>query len=123
MPGGVLDAAGVARAPAGPAASADGLRVSTCGSDNLRTTRATSASSSGSRDSSRAARIREAAALGFENVYLPSRNARETESAASVVLRPVERVTDLVTEIALAGAHGSARTSSRSGAGPIESEG
>ncbi|PYQ37553.1 MAG: DNA repair protein RadA [Acidobacteria bacterium] len=69
------------------------------------------------------ARIREAAALGFENVYLPSRNARETESAASVVLRPVERVTDLVTEIALVGAHGSARTSSRSGAGPIESEG
>jgi len=32
-------------------------------------------------------------------------------------------VTDLVTELALSGAHGSARTSSRSGAGPIESEG
>jgi len=69
------------------------------------------------------ARIREAAALKFENVYLPSRNAREAASAASVALRPVERVTDLVTELALSGPHGSARTSSRSGAGPIESEG
>ena len=45
------------------------------------------------------ARLREAAALGFERVYLPSANAREAASPASVVLRPVDRVTDLVNEL------------------------
>jgi len=69
------------------------------------------------------ARIREAAALKFEKVYLPSRNAREAASIATVALWPVERVTDLVTDLAVSGAEGSARISSRSGAGPIESEG
>jgi DNA repair protein RadA/Sms len=72
-----------------------------------------------------AARLREAAALGFERVYLPSANAQETAASASVRLCPVERVADLIAALAspaLAGA-GSARTASRSGAGPTESPG
>ena len=68
------------------------------------------------------ARLREAAALGFERVYLPSGNAREAASAASMVLRPVERVIELVKELGSVGVS-SARTTSRSGAGPMESEG
>jgi DNA repair protein RadA/Sms len=71
------------------------------------------------------ARVREAAALGFERVYLPSRNAQESAASASVTLCPVERVSDLVAELARSGsaATGSARTASRSGAGPIQSGG
>jgi DNA repair protein RadA/Sms len=71
------------------------------------------------------ARVREAAALGFERVYLPSRNAQESATSASVKLWPVERVADLIAELASSGsaATGSARTASRSGAGPIESGG
>ncbi len=69
------------------------------------------------------ARLREAAALGFERVYLPSRNAGEASEAVRVKLCPVERVTDLLREIAGSGSAGSARTASRSGAGPIQSGG
>jgi len=69
------------------------------------------------------ARIREAAALGFERVYLPSGNAAETLSGARVEIRPVERVADLVRAFASAGSNGSARTASRRGAGPMESGG
>ncbi|HVE66759.1 MAG TPA: DNA repair protein RadA [Thermoanaerobaculia bacterium] len=68
------------------------------------------------------ARLREAAALGFERVYLPSGNAQEAASPARIVLRPVERVTELVRELGGVSVS-SARTTSRSGAGPIESEG
>src|SRR5688500_4644382 len=68
------------------------------------------------------ARLREAAALGFERVYLPSANAGDAGSAASMVLRPVERVIELVKELGSVGVS-SARTTSRSGAGPMESEG
>jgi DNA repair protein RadA/Sms len=70
-----------------------------------------------------AARIREASALGFERVYLPSGNAVETPSAARVEIRPVERVADLMRAFAAAGSNGSARTASRRGAGPMESDG
>ena len=69
------------------------------------------------------ARIREAAALGFERVYLPSGNAVENPSAARVEIHPVERVADLVRAFAAAGSNGSARTASRRGAGPMESGG
>lgn len=69
------------------------------------------------------ARIREAAALGFESVYLPSGNAAEMPSGARVEIRPIERVADLVRAFASAGSNGSARTASRSGAGPRESGG
>jgi len=71
-----------------------------------------------------AARLREAAALGFERVYLPSANAREAAVSASVELCPIERVANLIAALAsaLAGT-GSARTASRNGAGPTESGG
>jgi DNA repair protein RadA/Sms len=72
-----------------------------------------------------AARLREAAALGFERVYLPSRNVHETGDCGSVRLWPVERVADLIAALAsppIVGT-GSARTASRSGAGPTESAG
>ncbi|HEY6066359.1 MAG TPA: DNA repair protein RadA [Thermoanaerobaculia bacterium] len=72
-----------------------------------------------------AARLREAAALGFERVYLPSGNAQDTAASASVVLCPVERVADLIAALAsdaMVGA-GTARTASRRGAGPTESAG
>jgi DNA repair protein RadA/Sms len=72
-----------------------------------------------------AARLREAAALGFERVYLPSANAREAAGSASVELCPIERVANLIAALAtpaLAGT-GSARTASRNGAGPTESGG
>jgi DNA repair protein RadA/Sms len=68
-------------------------------------------------------RIREAAALGFERVYLPSGNAAETPAGARVEIRPVERVADLVRAFASYGSNGTARTASRRGAGPMESEG
>jgi DNA repair protein RadA/Sms len=72
-----------------------------------------------------AARLREAAALGFERVYLPSANAQEAAVSASVRLCPVERVTDLLAALAVpaSAGTGSARTASRSGAGPTESAG
>jgi DNA repair protein RadA/Sms len=65
-------------------------------------------------------RLREAAALGFGRVYLPSENARDIAVSASVSIRPVERVTDLVAELGRAPSveTGSALTASRSGAGP-----
>jgi len=65
-------------------------------------------------------RLREAAALGFGRVYLPSENARDIAVSASVSIRPVERVTDLVAELERAPSveTGSALTASRSGAGP-----
>jgi DNA repair protein RadA/Sms len=65
-------------------------------------------------------RLREAAALGFGRVYLPSENAREIAVLASVSLRPVERVADLVAELGRPSSAetGSALTASRSGAGP-----
>lgn len=67
------------------------------------------------------ARLREAAALGFERVYLPSANAQEAASPASIELCPVERVSELVKEL---GSPASvARTTSRIGAGPTASEG
>jgi DNA repair protein RadA/Sms len=67
------------------------------------------------------ARLREAAALGFERVYLPSANAEEAASPASIGLVPVERVSELVKEL---GSPASvARTTSRIGAGPTASEG
>jgi DNA repair protein RadA/Sms len=69
------------------------------------------------------ARIREAAALGFERVYLPAGNASEMRSAARVEILAVERVADLVRGFAAAGSNGSARTASRRGAGPTESAG
>jgi DNA repair protein RadA/Sms len=72
-----------------------------------------------------AARLREAAALGFERVYLPSRNVPESGALPSVRLWPVERVADLIAALAspaIVGT-GSARTASRSGAGPTESAG
>jgi DNA repair protein RadA/Sms len=71
-----------------------------------------------------AARLREAAALGFERVYLPTANAREAAVSASVELCPIERVANLIAALApaLAGT-GSARTASRNGAGPTESGG
>jgi DNA repair protein RadA/Sms len=71
------------------------------------------------------ARLREASALGFQRAYLPSRNAQETAASATVRLCPVERVSDLVAELATpnAVATGSARTASRRGAGPTESAG
>jgi DNA repair protein RadA/Sms len=69
------------------------------------------------------ARVREAAALGFERVYLPAGNSLETSSAARIEIRPVERVADLVRAFASGPARGSARTSSRIGAGPTESDG
>jgi DNA repair protein RadA/Sms len=68
-------------------------------------------------------RIREAAALGFERVYLPSGNASETPAGSGVDVRPVERVADLVRAFASAPSKGSALTASRRGAGPIESGG
>lgn len=46
-----------------------------------------------------ASRLREAAALGFGRIYLPSRNAQETAASASVTLCPVERVADMVAEL------------------------
>jgi DNA repair protein RadA/Sms len=65
-------------------------------------------------------RLREAAALGFGRVYLPSENARDIAVSASVSIRPVERVTDLVAELGRVPSveTGSALTASRSGAGP-----
>ncbi len=69
------------------------------------------------------ARVREAAALGFDRVYLPAGNSLETSSAARIEIRPVERVADLVRAFATGSAKASARTSSRIGAGPMESEG
>ena len=69
------------------------------------------------------ARVREAAALGFERVYLPVGNSLETSSAARIEIRPVERVADLVRAFATGSAKASARTSSRIGAGPMESDG
>ena len=69
------------------------------------------------------ARLREAVALGFEKVYLPSGNAREAASPARIMLCPVEGVSELVRELGRAPSASSARTTSRSGAGPIESEG
>jgi DNA repair protein RadA/Sms len=69
------------------------------------------------------ARLREVAALGFERVYLPSANAREAASPARIVLCPVERVSELVKELGSSSSASSARTTSRSGAGPTESEG
>ena len=68
------------------------------------------------------ARLREAAALGFERVYMPSRNAQEAASPARIRLCPVERVSELVKELGTSSVS-SARTTSRSGAGPIESDG
>ena len=68
-------------------------------------------------------RIREAAALGFERVYLPAGNAAEAPGTARVEIRPVERVADLVRSFTLAGSNSSARTASRIGAGPMESDG
>ncbi len=68
-------------------------------------------------------RIREAAALGFERVYLPAGNAAEAPGTARVEIRPVERVADLVRSFTLAGSNSSARTASRMGAGPMESDG
>jgi DNA repair protein RadA/Sms len=68
-------------------------------------------------------RIREAAALGFERVYLPSGNAAETPGGARVEIHPVERVADLVRAFASYGSNGTARTASRKGAGPMESGG
>jgi DNA repair protein RadA/Sms len=72
-----------------------------------------------------AARLKEATALGFTRVYLPAGNARETTAPASVRLFAVERVTDLLAELAKGKEAGSnsARTASRSGAGPTESAG
>ena len=70
-----------------------------------------------------AARVREAVALGFERVYLPSGNSLETSSSARIEIRPVERVADLVRAFATGASKGSARTSSRIGAGPMESDG
>ena len=67
------------------------------------------------------ARLREAAALGFERVYLPSANAQEAASPASIGLRPVERVSELIKE--LGPSTSVARTTSRMGAGPTASEG
>jgi DNA repair protein RadA/Sms len=65
-------------------------------------------------------RLREAAALGFGRVYLPSENARDMAASASVSIRPVERVADLVSELGRPSSAetGSALTASRSGAGP-----
>ena len=68
-------------------------------------------------------RIREAAALGFERVYLPAGNAAEAPGTARLEIRPVERVADLVRSFTLAGSNSSARTASRIGAGPMESDG
>ena len=68
-------------------------------------------------------RIREAAALGFERVYLPSGNAAETPGGTRVEIYPVERVADLVRAFASYGSNGTARTASRRGAGPMESGG
>ena len=68
-------------------------------------------------------RIREAAALGFERVYLPAGNAAEAPGTARLEIRPVERVSDLVRSFMLAGSNSSARTASRIGAGPMESDG
>jgi DNA repair protein RadA/Sms len=72
-----------------------------------------------------ASRVREAAALGFGRIYLPSGNAPETATSASVALTPVDRVAELISELAGArpGDEGSARMASRSGAGPTESAG
>ncbi|HEU5248952.1 MAG TPA: DNA repair protein RadA [Thermoanaerobaculia bacterium] len=72
-----------------------------------------------------AARLREAAALGFERVYLPSANAQEVPPSPSISLCSVERVADLIAELAIAARSpaGSARTASRSGAGPTASGG
>jgi DNA repair protein RadA/Sms len=72
-----------------------------------------------------AARLREAAALGFERVYLPSRNVEESAADPIVKLCGVERVADLIAALAspsIVGI-GSARTASRIGAGPTESAG
>lgn len=68
-------------------------------------------------------RIREAAALGFEKVYLPSGNAIETTGVTRVEIHPVERVAELVRAFAGPGSNGTARTASRRGAGPTESGG
>jgi DNA repair protein RadA/Sms len=72
-----------------------------------------------------AARVREAAALGFERVYLPTRNAREMEASDHPLLVPLDRVADVIGELggARSGDVGSARTASRSGAGPTGSTG
>jgi DNA repair protein RadA/Sms len=72
-----------------------------------------------------ASRVREAAALGFETVYLPSGNVQEMAASANLRLCPVDRVADLIGELAGArrGEAGSARMASRSGAGPTESGG
>ena len=70
-------------------------------------------------------RVREAGALGFERVYLPAGNLPEVVPPASVRLFPVDGVSDLVAELAgsRSSRTGSARTASRSGAGPTESAG
>jgi DNA repair protein RadA/Sms len=74
-----------------------------------------------------AARVREAAALGFRTVYLPAGNAIETTAPPSLMFRPVERVSDLVSDLSrpagTASGMGSARTASLSGAGPTGSTG
>ncbi|MGH9369367.1 MAG: DNA repair protein RadA, partial [Thermoanaerobaculia bacterium] len=67
-----------------------------------------------------ASRLREAEALGFDRAYLPSRDAREAATAASMKLRAVDRVTELVAEL---GTSSAAVTASRIGAGPTESGG
>lgn len=70
-------------------------------------------------------RVREAAALGFERIYLPSRNVQETAATASARLCPVDRIADLIDELDRASAEGagSARMARRSGAGPTGSTG
>lgn len=70
-------------------------------------------------------RVREAAHLGFETVYLPSGNVQETMAAVGPRLCPVDRVADLLGELASArrAGAGAARMASRSGAGPTESGG
>ena len=72
-----------------------------------------------------ASRVREAAALGFGRVYLPSENAQEAATLSSVRLCPIERVADMVAGLggSWPAETGSARITSRSGAGPTGSAG
>jgi DNA repair protein RadA/Sms len=70
-------------------------------------------------------RVREASALGFERVYLPAGNVGDVSNPATLRLCAIDSVGELVAELAAAKASetGSARTVSRSGAGPMESAG
>jgi len=46
-----------------------------------------------------ASRLKEAAALGFQTVYLPSGNAGDASAFPDLACRPVDRVSSFLSEI------------------------